>query len=302
MRYWVLSLVLLVNCHSNTKDKDPIPKVMGKKTSIEKQEPYQLDTFDEVYLLDQQLVEISGLSFDESQNVIWSINDEKGHVYKLSIQDGRILEDLKFAKKGDFEGVCVVGDKLVVTKFNGDLYFFDPLKKKTEKVKTSLSGKNNVEGLTYDPEGERLLLALKGSGVETKAQNKKYLYSFDLSSQKILDEPFIIISDHDLKAYVNDHFSFSKTRMKKMLNRASKFSPSGVAINPVSKNIFICSAKGSLVVICTPSGEISKVYFLDEKVVPQPEGICFDDQGTLYLSSEGHGYSGKLFKYFRKTD
>jgi len=39
------------------------------------------------------------------------------------------------------------------------------------------------------------------------------------------------------------------------------------------------------------------VHFLDEGIIPQPEGITFDYKNNLYIATEGQGFNGKVFKF-----
>ena len=77
--------------------------------------------------------------------------------------------------------------------------------------------------------------------------------------------------------------------------RMKDFAPSGLAIEPTTGNLFILSSQGHLLLVVNPEGEIKTIQFLDRFQYRQPEGICFDANGTLYLSSEGKGGTAKLY-------
>ena len=77
-----------------------------------------------------------------------------------------------------------------------------------------------------------------------------------------------------------------------------EFDPSAIAYDPSSKSFYILSAD-YLIVVVTPKGKLLEVVFLDPDMYRQPEGICFDAQGDLFLSSEGAGAKARLFRFSR---
>ncbi|MCW3789890.1 SdiA-regulated domain-containing protein, partial [Plebeiibacterium sediminum] len=75
-------------------------------------------------------------------------------------------------------------------------------------------------------------------------------------------------------------------------------SPSAVAMSN-NRDLYVLSARGSMLLVIGFNSEIKEITFLNPKYLPQPEGICFDDDGNLYLSTEGKKNKGKLL-YYRK--
>ena len=59
------------------------------------------------------------------------------------------------------------------------------------------------------------------------------------------------------------------------------------------------SAKGSLLIIFNSQKELKDIIFLNEKELPQPEGICFDNQANLYISTERKNNGGQIYKYVK---
>ena len=72
------------------------------------------------FKLEDELVEISGLTF--SNGKLLAVQDEKGKVYALNPQTGKIIGEQKFWSKGDFEGIEVAGDYIFALKSNGNIY------------------------------------------------------------------------------------------------------------------------------------------------------------------------------------
>ena len=74
-------------------------------------------------------------------------------------------------------------------------------------------------------------------------------------------------------------------------DKAADFGPSGIAIHPKTREIYIISSVGKLLVILDKKGNLKYFEKLNADIFKQPEGICFEQDGTLYISSEGK--SGK---------
>ena len=304
----VICVVLLFNCKSdrvtvltNTKDESSsIETLEVKNPSIDSlQKHYNFNESSEIFILSQELTEISGLSYYKQNNSLFAINDEKGVFYELSLTDGQVLNKTKFHKKGDYEGLEYLEGQVVVSKNNGSLYFYDLQTKETEVIKTPLTVSNDVEGLCYDPQERMLLLACKGQNTNMlREKTVKSIYGFSLDSFKLLEIPVLDVFDDELIEFVETTSKDqSKTELKKLKNRVKAFSPSGIAIHPTKNHVYILSARGSTLLILNDKYNIHNIVFLRSNVIPQPEGICFDAEANLYISTEGHGFSGKIFKY-----
>ena len=44
-------------------------------------------------------------------------------------------------------------------------------------------------------------------------------------------------------------------------------------------------------------GNVQKVVKLDKSEYRQPEGLCFAKDGTMYMSSEGKGGKGRIYRF-----
>ena len=76
------------------------------------------------------------------------------------------------------------------------------------------------------------------------------------------------------------------------------FSPSAIAINPLTGNIYVTSSVGKMLLILDPEGQIMHIEKLSKKVHPQPEGLCFAPDGALYISNEGKGdHDGMIYRF-----
>ncbi len=241
--------------------------------------------------LHYDLEEISGLTYDEAHDRLLAINDEKGKIYGIDPYSGDVINLYDFHKGGDYEGIAKVSKHVYVLKSNGKLYRYNTNKDKTKEIETKLGSKNDAEGLCYDQKKHSLLIACKGLPLNEK-KSKKAIYRYDIDEEKLDTDPHIEIKPGDLEELVNTQeldFNF-KWRLR-------RFSPSGIAIHPVSRDYYILSARGSMLLVMSEKQNIKSLVFLDINALPQPEGICFDSDNNLYISSEGKGGRGRLLKY-----
>jgi uncharacterized protein YjiK len=266
---------------------------------------YDLEAPEAVFELDKELKEISGLSIVPGQNLLAAVQDEEGDIYLLDKQTGELVSQHDFWKDGDYEGVEVVDDCFFAVKSSGTLYEVQHLGKdhqKTEKYNDFLNDDYDVEGLAYDPQHQRLLLACKAkSGDGPQFDFKKAIYAFDLATKTLQEEPALLISIEDIQDYLDTSPAIRK--LEKLVEFFSPnqsqfiFSPSGIAIHPQTGHWYILSTAGNTLVIIRPDGTILHIEKLKKKMHPQAEGICFDTDGTLFIANEADGGTARIYKY-----
>ena len=263
-------LIIIVSCTSPPKNGE-IPFNTGKpEIKIE---------------LSKELKEISGLSW-YSDNQIAAIQDESGIVYLLDANTGSINKKIKFSLPGDFEGVEFVGGNFYAITSSGTLYKFNVSQPKEAKlIKTALSWKNDVEGLTFDKLNNQLLIACKSqAGLSSDEIKGKAVYSLSLDDYNLSPKPIIILKKSQLKAFVD----------------VDKFHPSALSIDPLTNNIYILASSGKLLVVLDSEYNIITAIKLSSKIYKQPEGICFSPKGDLYISNEGGDNKANFYHLLRK--
>jgi uncharacterized protein YjiK len=232
-----------------------------------------------VYLADEKLREISGLSPTDKPNIFLGIADEIGEAYFIDITGGTIVKSVLFREKGDFEGIEWVGKSIWAIKSDGDLFEISDFEKERPKVeayKTQLMETEDLEGLGYDPNKKSLLLSCKN----------------DLKSKSLFGHP----------VYSIDPLEVDRLLPNGPEDKANYFSPSAIAVHPKRAEVYILSsAKKRLVVLDAISGAIKSVHRINKKMIPQPEGIAFDANGVMYISSEGKDKEGLIFKFEPKN-
>lgn len=268
--------------------------------------PYEMDKPEKSWELPKKLVEISGLSFID-KNRLACVQDEKGNIYIFNLKTGEVEKKIKFSSDGDYEGIEIIKNDAWILKSNGTLFkvknYFKDKEPTTKKYTTVLTNKNDAEGLTYDPINNTLLIACKGHPFVDDKEGKEFkaIYSFSLKTKELELEPFLFIEMDTIKFYKNYN---TMTRMGVELMAyfdSSKgdvsFQPSGIAIHPMSGNLYILASVGNLLTVFSREGEMLALIDLITKTHPKPEGICFSPNGTLYIASEGDNNYGTISKF-----
>lgn len=267
--------------------------------------PYQLDEPSEVFKLPGRLEEISGLSMGNNDQSLVAIQDEDGEVFFINKENGDVEKEFKFWKDGDYEGVETVGHTIYVVKSTGTIYKItetDSEEPDVVKYNTFLDGGNDVEGLAYDPEAHQLLLACKAqAGEDDSFELTKAIYAFDLNHFELLAAPRYCIKLEDVNEYLNtDPLIRKLEKLNEFFAPGDSefgFSPSALAIHPVSGHIYILSSVGKILMIISKEGRIEHIEKLKKSIHEQPEGICFDAAGNLYISNEGKGGKGRIYRF-----
>ena len=266
---------------------------------------YNLTSPDAVYELPDILQEISGISWFRD-NKIACIQDEKGIIFLFDLKKEKVSASYKFGKPADYEDIAITMDTAWVLESNGTIYkvtnFFKE-NRETYVFPTILSAKNNTEGMAYDEQEKRLLIACKNDP-SIKGQKKltgfKAIYSFRTSDHKLKEDPEFLIdlaSFTDLKK--KNYFARVSSDLAKTLSMTDDavFRPSGLAIHPIDNDIYIISATPGKLIVMNRNGDIKYITSLGKPLFSQAEGICFSPEGELYISNEGKYGRGNILKF-----
>lgn len=268
--------------------------------------PYDINKPDAVFEMPESLKEISGLSLCPDGEHLVAHNDEEGIIFVLSKKDGKVEKEVNFWDEGDYEGIEVVGDDAFVIKSNGNIYqvrdFLKDDHPQTVKHSSFLNKENDVEGLGFDASRNALLVGCKGKGAdEAGSQLKKAIYAFSLDSMKMESKPVFVLELKDIQ-HLLDHYPAGKANKKICEAFAPgtnemRFNPSAIAIHPLSKDIYLTSSTGKMLIVMNSEGKLLFIEKFDKSVHPQPEGICFDKDGTLYIANEGKDGNGRIYRF-----
>ncbi len=126
-------------------------------------------------VLPDTLREISGLT-SLDVNSCACVQDENGILFIYDVVKNEIRAQQVFGGDGDYEGIAKVGESVYVMRSDATLfeisnYTSDKLKVTTYKTNVPAQ---DCEGLCYDREHQRLLIAVKGkAGKDKEAKDKK---------------------------------------------------------------------------------------------------------------------------------
>lgn len=259
--------------------------------------PYIFSQADEAFYLARSLTEISGLCYSPRSKSIQAINDEQGIIFYISIEDGEIFDRIDFGKSNDYEGITYHDGHYYIVESNGNIKVVSEASgKKVNEYKGILSRDQDIEGLCYSKVNNCILMAAKGDSRVNK--NTKAIFKMNPSNGNIDYYPFSAINlAHSIKNLKPRNIEEATYQEDILYSRIKLFAPSGIAEHPVSGDLYILSSKGRLLVILGSDKLIKSVIFLNPFDHEQPEGICFDPKGNLYLSNEGKKKKPVLFKY-----
>ncbi len=227
-----------------------------------------------VLILNDALLEISGISFYPKDSSVFAISDENGYLYKIHLSKKIITEKWKFDKTRDFEDVYYRDSIFYVLESNGNIHTlkFSP---KGDTIYTRKNvfpadkKKNEFESLYYDNDRKHLIIICKEC--EGDKKNSVTAWGYDPDNGNYTPSVFTI--SVDLIA-------------KKLGDHKMKFKPSAATVNPVTGDVWILSAVNQLIVVTDKNGVFKNAFTLNPVIFTQPEGICFTPWGDLIISNE----------------
>ncbi|PKV75227.1 putative PepSY-like beta-lactamase-inhibitor [Pontibacter ramchanderi] len=254
------------------------------RTSVE-----DLGIADSRWELPTELREVSGIALLPDGNMA-CVQDEEGKIFVYDLRQKMIVREIPFAGPGDYEGIALAGEDAYIVRSDGTLFEIAGFENQQPAVKVyeaSFPATINIEGLAYDREQNQLLLAPKGYDPKWKGQ--KAIYAFSLNSKKFLPEPVISIPLEQVEP---------PRKGKKLKLEYDVLQPSSLEKHPTKDVLYLLDAVNNRLYTMTRDGKLNRTLNLDESQLRQAEGLTFDQDGTLYIASEG-GKKGKgvILKY-----
>src|SRR5690349_2382375 len=242
---FALLLVLLFGfCKQETKQKKQTDEEPGQLAVS----GYDLKHPSQSWKLPEELKEISGIVRMGGDSLL-AIEDLHASLYFLKLESSKasITATLPFATndkdKFDIEDVAMIGDTIYALWSHASIFKIWNWRSKIQakEYSTFLDKKNNTEGLAYDPvSGDLLVACKKESGDEDEKKSTRSVYEFDVKKGELNTNPFLLVEQKDFKKFVADKVEFY---------------PSGVAVHPVSHDIYIISTRGNkCIAVYTHSG------------------------------------------------
>lgn len=288
--------VLFFDCGSSQNHQvkafsSETPKEEKKEAAGAGVDQYNLQKPAASWDLPEELIEISGNAWMDNKHLL-VIEDLHPNLYVVKLDGQATIEKtVSFAPpkpdKFDIEDVTFVGNTAYALWSHGTIYKIDDWKTspKVSNWETGLKKSNNTEGICYDPFSKQLLIACKdNSGDEDEKKSTRAIYEVDPSTGQMKSDPFLLIE---------------RKSLEKKAGAKTNFHPSGIAVHPLTGDIYILSTKDTKgLAQYSSSGELKDFQWIDKDLMLQPEGICFAPDGALYISSEGkHGTPGKIFRF-----
>jgi len=271
-------------------------------TTVKKSIGYDLIKPDTIFFLPEILHEISGLTAIDS-NSFACIQDELGIVFIYDLKQKEITNQLRFAEKGDYEDITRVGKKLFILRSDGVLFEisnYDAKETEARSYSTDIPCDNN-EGLCYDRNNERLLIAPKVKLRENPIYNDMLvIFGFDLNSRNLLQEPVAGFQLTDINQFALNHSINLHTKKKKQaVNTESgiQIRPSAVGIHPLTNDLYILSGADKLLLVFNRNGNVEHIEKLDPHLFNKAEGIAFLENGDMFISNEGKDKQPTILRF-----
>lgn len=275
-------------------------------TNNEKITGYNLTAPDVSFPLPDTLHEVSGLAVIDSTSFA-CVQDENGVLFIYDIRKHEIKKQYRFNLDGDYEGITRVGKTMYVLRSDGVLFEISDYTSPDFKLATYVTNipANNNEGLCYDPDNNRLLVACKGKiGKGPALKDKRVIYGFDLTTKTLSSEPVFDFDLHAIKMFAIENNIDLPTRTKKkgtVTEPILKFATSAICIHPETKKLYLLSATDHLLFIFNMNGKLEHIEQLNPDVFNKAEGISFFENGDMLITNEGQHKKPTLLRFnYRK--
>ena len=263
---------------------------------------YNIRTPDETWILPPQLHEISGIAISDPQTVA-CIQDENGYIFFYDLLKKRIKNSVIFQGNGDFEDIAKVKEEYFVLRSDRILFqvSISGAQASAKSVPLTSIPYKNLEGLWYDQKNNRLLIVPKDGAEKDKTEKGRHpVYGYDLLKKQLLPSPVYSFDLKTIRKFATDN--------KVVVNKNDddhkydiSFTPSAIAIHPLTGRIYVVSGSEWLIFVFSPAGIIESITVLDRDLFTQPEGIAFFSSGDMLISNEGDKKQPTIlrFKYLK---
>lgn len=245
--------------------------------------------------LDYMLPEGSGISVDPVSGQVAIVGDE-GDFLISQVNNLASEKRLSFFQQGeDMEDIChVTANRLFALRSDGRLYDMrisdtssqgGYVLESKKTYDTPLTAENDAEGLCFDPQHKRLLIACKGPALINGKNDPaaKGIYAFDLTTMQFVEKPVFLFTKENLA----EHLPGVK-------NPLEYVEPAGISISPINEFDF------HLYVLIGSTPAILKLHYshpiaefaikryepLDPGRYSQPEGISLISHDYLLMVDE----------------
>lgn len=256
----VFSIVLFVSCQQ-------------KKKLIKSPKGYNFSQV-QTLKLDIRLKEISGLVWDNERDEFLAHYDEAGKLYVLDKATLQVVNEYPFGAKGDYEDIALYNGVPYVLRSDGMITRIirdNDGVRGVEAGKLGITGTNDFETMYTDTTRKALIIVCKNCDMDKKSEVSAFAFYPDSGEFDV--NPVFRINADSIRS-LSPH-------------KTSKFQPSAARIHPKLQKLFIISSAANQLVVADLDGNPEAVYELGKKLFPQPEGLTFKSDGSMYISNEG---------------
>jgi len=239
------------------------------------------------WILPRDMREVSGLALTSDGRLL-AHGDERGRVYVIDPRGGALLKRFSIGNSqadasADFEGITVVGDRIVMIASNGMLYEFaegaDGERVGVVIHDTRLGHECEFEGVAFDAAQGIVVLPCKNVGTR-KLRDQLVLYRWRLAgSGDSTLAPLTI----PLRTVIGS-------------NSWKGLHPSDVTVDPATGNYVLVAAQEKALIEITPSGDVVRAMPLPGKH-GQAEGVALTPDGILIVGDEATNRAATLTLY-----
>lgn len=271
--------------------KDDFPYLLGQPTAV--------------YPLPEALTEVSGIRFLNGKDPhIYAEQDEKGRLYWL-VPGDKTANYYDFGKNGDYEDLVFLDGKAIFLRSDGDLFSFDVQPALTAAHKaavklthtTDLVPKGEYEGLYADTVHSRLYMLCKDCAHEDHKKTVA-IHRLDVREGHWVKAASYQVDVAKISELLNLETQQQSAKKKKHSGRKISFKPSAICKNPTTGEWYLLSSINKVLVVTNSDWQVKSVHSLPAKLYPQPEGLCFDQAGNLFISNEGQTPGGATLLKF----
>jgi len=286
-----IQIILIISCASTYKNRD---NKIG----------YNLSKPDLSLALPDTLREVSGLTIIDSTTFV-CIQDENGILFIYDFKANKIKSQFTFHLDGDYEGITKVDSSIFILRSDGMLFEIANYPGTDTRISSYLTGipANNNEGLCYDRNNNRLLIACKGRiGKGPEFKDRRVIYGFDLAKKTLSKEPVYDFDIQNVKDFViNNQLDIPLKIRKKKGQEISepfiKFRTSAICIHPKTGHLFLLSASDYLLFVFDTDGMLIHLKQLNPQIFNKSEGISFFDNGDMLITNEGQEKSPTVLRF-----
>lgn len=258
--------------------------------------PYAFDAPTAAFILPSVLGEVSGLAVLDERH-LGAVQDEDGDLYVIDVDSARIVSVHDFGKKGDYEGIERLGDRVYVLRSDGRLFEIADWhvdEADADGFDSGLHGRCDAEGLAA--QGTQLLIACKESAGKGR-QGERAIFAFDPTARILQAQPAYTVHADSFGVRGESAVDERVRELVRPLADINAFKPAALAVHPMTEQLYIVSSVRKLIVVLETDGTLSAVWPLPEHLFRQPEGLAFLADGTLFIANEASGGDPTLLRF-----